>query len=243
MIQGKRILAVIPARGGSKGFVRKNAALLMGKPLIEWSWLAAKESKYIDQIYLSTDDLGLQSLAQSFGLEAQVLRPPHLSTDEAKSADVILHALDVYPGFDYVMMLQPTSPLRTSEDIDTCIEKCVVEKNVACISLTPADKPPHWMYTVSETGHLVSFLNSSTGSIASDMKQFHQRQALPKVTVLNGAVYIAETLWFKSHQTFISKQTAGYIMPKERSVDIDTEIDLEICELLIKKASASRLNS
>ena len=120
MINGNTVLGVIPARGGSKRFPGKNIAPFRGLPLIEWSILAAKGSKYIDTLVVSTDDFNIPAIACSWGCQL-LLRPAYLATDTATSEDVLRHALTFYPA-DIVVLLQPTSPLRTTEDIDTCIE-------------------------------------------------------------------------------------------------------------------------
>jgi len=128
LIHGQKVLAVIPARGGSKRVQRKNIKLFRMKPLIQWTIEAAQDSGYLDQIIVSTEDAEIGSIAADLGCPV-LARPLHLATDDAKSEDVVRHALSVFPA-DIVVLLQPTSPLRTSKDIDACIELCAK----ACIS-------------------------------------------------------------------------------------------------------------
>jgi len=124
MIDSQKILALIPARGGSKGLPRKNILPLSGKPLIAWTVEAAKNSKYIDNCIVSTDDIEIAECAEKYGAEIPFLRPPNLATDFTSSNDVILHAIEnIHDNYDLLVLLQPTSPLRTEYDIDNGIEK------------------------------------------------------------------------------------------------------------------------
>ena len=117
-----KVLAVIPARGGSKGLVRKNILDLAGIPLIAWTIEAAKRSKYIDRVVLSSDDDEIMAVAKHYGCEVPFRRPSALASDDAASLDVLFHAIEKVPGYDYVILLQPTSPLRTFTDIDSAFE-------------------------------------------------------------------------------------------------------------------------
>ena len=147
MIKGKTVLAVIPARGGSKRLPRKNCLLLQGKPLIVYSIEAAKESVYIDEVVVSTDDEEIASLARQAGASVPFLRPAELSTDEASSVDVVAHALNYYQVnekklFDYVVLLQPTSPLRTAAHINQALELLKEKKADAIVSVCEAEHSP-----------------------------------------------------------------------------------------------------
>lgn len=227
MIKDRTILAVIPARGGSKGVPRKNIRYLAGKPLIAWTIEAAKKSCYIDRVMLSSEDEEIARIAQEWGCEVPFRRPPELATDETPGIAPILHALQMLPSYDYVVVLQPTSPLRDSSDIDTCIERCVLEEASSCISVTEADDSPYLMYFVSDGGQMKKVLRNEELPA--------RRQDLPKVFMLNGAVYVVQSKFLESRKTFIGDDTIAFIMPKERSLDIDTEADLVRADYIIQK--------
>jgi N-acylneuraminate cytidylyltransferase len=228
MIHEKSILAVIPARGGSKGLPRKNIRILAGKPLIAWTIEEAKKSKYIDRLILSSEDTEIISVAQQWGCDAPFVRPQELATDETPGVEPILHAIDALSEkYDYVVMLQPTSPLRIAEDIDGCIEMCVNSTAPVCVSMTKPEKSPEWMYRVADTGSTVPVTNLGYTS--------SRRQELQSSFVLSGAVYVAETAWLKQHRTFISEEMIAFRMPPDRSKDVDTDLDLEFCEFLLRK--------
>ncbi|NJD05356.1 MAG: acylneuraminate cytidylyltransferase family protein [Methylococcaceae bacterium] len=225
MYQGKRILAVIPARGGSKGLPGKNIRPLAGKPLLAWSIEAARRSRYIDRIVLSSDDPAIMETARQWGAEVPFRRPPELATDQALGIDVVLHAIEQVPGFDYVVLCQPTSPLRLAEDIDGAIEKLFETAAPVCVSVTETEKTPYWMFTLAQGDRMVPVMEHPNRSV--------NRQELPKVYVLNGAVYVAEIGWFQRVRSFLTDQTLGYVMPANRSVDIDSERDFLLAEILL----------
>ena len=155
MINGKSVLAVIPARGGSKGLPRKNIKDLAGKPLIAWSIDAAKKSKYIDRCIVSTDDKSVAETSKQHGSIVPFMRPPELATDDANSNDVILHALEMLGDpYDIVMLLQPTSPLRKSEDIDHALEFVQGNNVPTVVSVCSSNKPLHWHFTLESDGKL-----------------------------------------------------------------------------------------
>jgi CMP-N,N'-diacetyllegionaminic acid synthase len=227
MFEGKKILGVIPARGGSKGVPGKNIRNLCGKPLIAWTIEAARKSKYLDSFILSSDDEKIIAIAKEWGCPAPFVRPPELARDDTSSVDVVLHAINHLSGYDYVVMLQPTSPFRLPEDIDECISMCISKNADSCVSLTEPEKSPYWMYSMNPDGRM-------TPVLANENKLFFRRQNLPAVNVLNGAVYVALCSSLAEKKQFIDSSTLGYLMPKERSVDIDTELDFRICELIFQ---------
>lgn len=228
MIDGRRVLAIVPARGGSKGVPRKNVRDLAGKPLIAWTIEAALESRYIDRVVLSSDDEEIMAVARRFGCEVPFVRPADLASDDAPGIAPVLHALNELPGYDLVVLLQPTSPLRTVNDIDGAIAFCCEKSACACVSVSPPSKSPYWMYTIDEEAHLSPFFGGE--AIA-------RRQELPDAMALNGAVYVADCKWLSRARNFITSETVGYLMPAERSLDIDEEFDLEICDALLRKRS------
>jgi N-acylneuraminate cytidylyltransferase len=225
MINGKTVLAIIPARGGSKGIPNKNLISLGGKPLIDWTIEAAKQSKYIDRLILSSDSQSIIDHAVSVGCEAPFVRPAELAQDDTPGMAPVLHAIEsLDKRYDLVVLLQPTSPLRETIDIDTAIEKCYTSGH-ACVSVTEPDKSPYWMYTLSEDNRMHPLLKSDA----------MRRQDLPKAYALNGAVYVASTAFLLENKSFITDKTVASIMPKLRSADIDDKMDLQWAELLLKK--------
>ncbi len=220
MIDGKTVLAIIPARGGSKGVPRKNIREVAGKPLLAWTIEEAKKSKYIDRLVLSSDDTEIIEVAKAWGCEAPFVRPAELARDETPGVDPVLHALDMLPGYDWVVLLQTTSPLRTVADIDGCIENCATNRAHACVTVVEAEQSPYWMCTLDAGGTMQPLI--ATGN------RFARRQDLPAVYALNGAVYMAACDWLREHKTFVTGETLGFVMPRERSLDVDTAMDLQI---------------
>ncbi|NRS49390.1 cytidylyltransferase domain-containing protein [Brevibacillus sp. HB2.2] len=227
MINDKKVLAIIPARGGSKGVPRKNIRVLSGKPLIVWTIEAAKKSLYIDRVIVSTDDEEIAEVAREWGCEVPFLRPSEFAQDHTPGIDPVLHAMEMLPGYDYAILLQPTSPLRITEDIDACLEHCVKQGANACVSVTLTDKSPYWMYHLSETNGLLPVLQSEQPVL--------RRQDAPDVYVLNGAVYVARSTWLQQTRTYLQAETIGFVMPKERSFDIDTQFDFTFAETIMNE--------
>jgi len=218
MINNKRVLGVIPARGGSKGVPRKNLRDVRGKPLIAWAIEEGLKSAYIDRLILSSEDDEIMRVARLHGCDVPFRRPAELAQDSSPGIDPVLHAIRELPGYDYVALLQPTSPLRVVEDIDGCIETCVRSGSPACVSISRCQQHPFLMYYTDAAGRLAPVLPAASG--------FYRRQDYPDVFLLNGAVYVAEVTWLLENKSFVGKDTLGYEMPPERSIDIDTEADL-----------------
>lgn len=229
MIKNKKVLAIIPARGGSKGVPKKNIKMLAGKPLIAWTIEEAKKSKYIDRLVLSSENDEIIKVAKSFGCEVPFIRPSQLAQDDTAGIDPLLHALGELSGYDYVVSLQPTSPLRTVGDIDACIEKVIETQLPACVSVTEPDTSPYWMYTLDDNGLMRQLIKQDSLTV--------RRQDLPNAYALNGAVYVAETKWLMESKSFLTEATIAYEMPKIRSYDIDTEEDFMWCEWVFEKMS------
>jgi len=231
MINNKKVLAIIPARGGSKGIKRKNIKVLLDKPLLIWTVDVAIQSQYIDKLILSSDDIEIINIAKEYGVEVPFRRPSELAKDNTPGIDVILHAIDQCDGYDIVVVLQPTSPLRIVEDIDGAINKMIEAESSSCVTLCKSEKSPYWMYSINNNNILSPFLNDSV--------LYQNRQDLPEIYSLNGAVYVARIEWMKKHRSFIGNNTYGYIMPHIRSVDIDEELDFVLSESLL----SSNINS
>jgi len=231
MYDGKTLLAVITARGGSKRMPGKNLATLEGRPLLAWSIDAARKSKYLDRVILSSDDDEIIRVAREHGCEAPFKRPPELSTDTAKSEDVLIHALDAVGPYDYVVLLQPTSPLRTAEDIDGCVELAVGRRAKSCITVSKVDQHPWWMFSLAGDSVMVPFVERANDGSA------YQKQKLPELYILAGSVYVADSAWLRESRTLFTPDRLGYVIPQERAVDIDTEVDLITAASLMRKRS------
>ena len=233
MINNKSILAIIAARKGSKRLSGKNMLDLNGKPLIAWTIEQTLKSKYIDKIVISTDDENIINLSKDYKrVNAPFIRPKELSSDKASSLDVVLHALSFYrangKNFDYVMLLQPTSPLRKSKDIDNSIEE-LSDKIKSVVSVCETNHSPLWSNKLPINKSMKNFLSKNIKNMRS--------QDLPKYYRLNGAVYVSEVEYLVKEKGFLGDQTKAYIMPIERSIDIDTKIDLELCKILLNENS------
>jgi N-acylneuraminate cytidylyltransferase len=220
MIDGKRVLAIIPARGGSKGIPGKNIIRIDGRALIQWTFDAARGSRYIDRQVLSSDDSAIIETARTAGCDVPFCRDAALATDEATSADVVLDVLQRLPGYDLFVLLQPTSPLRVTADIDGALELLISSGAPACVTLRPAEEHPYWTFRLEPNHRLAAFAETPEGVP-------QRRQDLPSAWCLNGAVYVARTEWFLGTHSFLSRETVGYPMPASRSLDIDTMADLD----------------
>lgn len=230
MYKNRRILALIPARAGSKGLPGKNIRPLLGKPLIAWSIEQALSSKYIDKVVVSTESPAIVSVARRYGADVPFLRPKKLATDKAKIIDAILHTLDFYESkmniFDIVVLLQPTSPLRKSADINKAIERLSISKAKAIVSVCKEEHSLLWSVTLDADNKIGQFLEKGA--------EKQNRQNLPIFYRINGAVYVAHVDYLKQNKGFFGKSTYAYIMPPERSVDIDNEYDFRIASFLKK---------
>jgi len=226
MIDHKSVLGIIPARGGSKGIPRKNIQNLGGKPLIAWTIEEAKKSLYIDRLILSSEDDEIIQTAKQFNCEVPFVRPKELAKDDTPGIEPVIHAINILPEkYDYVCLLQPTSPLRRVKDIDGCIEKCIDLNASSCVSVCEVDQHPYWMYEIRKNEILIPFFQNKIA----------RRQELPKIFTLNGAVYIASIKKILQQKTFLSDDTLGYVMNKEDSIDIDNQLDLLIIDAILKR--------
>jgi len=229
MIEDLKVLALIPARGGSKGIPQKNIISLAGKPLIAWTIEAAKRSQYIDRLVLSSDCSNIQAVAREYGCGVPFNRPAELATDEASTMDVVLDTLKRITGYDILVLLQTTSPLRLAADIDGCLEALIESKAPACVSVRAALDHPYLSYRITGNGKISPYaVPTSGGSL--------RRQDLPPAWCLNGAVYVAHAQWLCQSGSFICAETQSYCMPTERSIDIDTPSDLMLAENILYKA-------
>lgn len=226
------VVGIIPARGGSKAIPKKNVASLAGRPLIAWTITAALCSPALNRVIVSTDDAKIAEVAQQWGAEVPFLRPAELAQDDTSGIEPVLHAvrwLDEHEGYrpDYVMVLQPTSPLRTAEDIEAAMQLARERQADGVVSVCSVHQHPCWMKRITEDGRLTDFLPLDSA--------YTCRQDLPPVYALNGAIYLARREVLLERQTFYTDRTYGYIMPPERSLDIDTPWDLHLADLILKE--------
>lgn len=224
-----RILAVIPARGRSVRLAGKNVRPLGGKPLVVWSIDSATAAPGIDDVIVSTDDEAIAGIAREAGALVPWLRPAHLATDTARSVDVVLHAVDWYErerhAVDGVLMLQPTSPLRTQASLQHGIDLFRAHGGKPVIGVSPAASHPLWCFTID--GQTLRPFIAGPG--------LHLRsQDLPPAYVVNGAFYLATPQDVRRHQTFFADNAVPLVMEApEESVDIDTEADWTVAEALL----------
>lgn len=231
MIAGGRVLGIIPARGGSKGIPHKNIVDLGGRPLLAWTIDEARKSHFIDRLILSSDDSAIIAVAWALGCEVPFVRPAALATDQADGVAPVFHALQALPEhYDYVVLLQPTSPFRLAEDIDACLQTCAPGGSPCCVSVREVDKGPAWMFYRETDGRMSPVLPAANRTA--------RRQNQPKVYVLNGAVYAARTQWLQASGVFITADTVCHVMPTERSIDIDTPLDLAVCKEILQWKTA-----
>lgn len=223
-----RVLGLIPARGGSKGVPRKNVRMLAGKPLIAWTIEAALAARSLARVVVSTEDEEIAEVARKWGAEVPFLRPPELATDEAPTLPVVRHALEWMERqgerFDAVCLLQPTSPCRRVEWIDACaemLERLGVD-SVATVLPVPAEHNPDWVYFADERG----LLRLSTG----EKEPLPRRQDLPAAYHREGSVYLARTETVLVKNSLYGDSLAGYVVPSEESINIDTFRDWERAE-------------
>jgi CMP-N,N'-diacetyllegionaminic acid synthase len=229
-IQSAPNLALVVARGGSKSIPRKNLAPLAGRPLIAWTIEAALRCGAVSRVIVSTEDEEIAAVARAHGAETPFLRPRELAADDTPTIPVVMHALQCLQdeeGYspDRVVLLQPTSPLRTAGDITAAIALAEARAAESVISVTPAWSHPHLAKRITTDGLLEDF---------AAQPQVERRQDLEPAYALNGAIYIAARSLLNERQTFYGARTYAYVMPPERSIDVDTAWDLHLCDLILR---------
>jgi len=226
------MLAIIPARGGSKGVPKKNIKPLAGKPLILWTIEAAKKTEKIDRIILSTDDDEIANTCRNQGIEIPFLRPKELAQDDSKAIDNYIYTIEelkkreenIYEDF---VVLQPTSPLRKAEDIDNAIELFINKDADSVISFSEASHHPLWAKKIDTNQKITNYFHEDAS--------LKNRQELPIAYMPNGALFIFKYSLLRTKYTYYTDKTFAYIIPSERSVDIDTEFDFKFAEFLLKQ--------
>ena len=222
------IVGIIPARGGSKRIPRKNLKILKNKPLIAHTIQEAKRSKLLTSFYVSTEDENISKVSKSFGANV-IKRPKLFAKDKTQGYVPILHAINFLENknnesVDIVVTLAPTSPLRKAQDIDNAISEFLKNKCETLVSVTNSCFPPEFMYR-TKNKKLIPILNTKLKS--------KRTQDMPKTYQINGAVYVTEKKFLLRHNSLLSKNPCFYIMPFERSIDIDSIYDFEFCKLFI----------
>ena len=230
MYKGKEVIGIIPARGGSKGIPGKNTIDLGGYPLIAWTILRAKKSKYIDRLILSSDDNNIIEVAKNYGCDVPFKRPAELATDSASSVDVTLHALNelnLNEDNQYFILLQPTSPFRTVETIDYAIRFTIDNDFPYVMSVSYLDKSPYHIYIEVE--------NHSLQPLFKEKTKATRRQDLPRALFSNGVIYVARSNFFSNVKSFKPTHIRNIKTELNESLDIDTPNDLETARNFVDK--------
>lgn len=224
MFRRQSAVGLIPARAGSRGVPGKNMIDVLGRPLIQWTIDAALSCKYLDRVLISTDDPAVRALTASQGLEV-LDRPAAISGDTATAAQVIAHALESAITEDLLVYLQPTSPLREANDIDSSLELLATSGVTAVVSVTGVTENPEWMYRMTGSANALEPVLAQSRSA--------RRQDLPETFRLNGAIYCAPASVLRPHGDFFRLPLHGYLMPWSRSIDIDTNDELESARIAL----------
>lgn len=233
-----KVLVVIPARGGSKSIPDKNLVALGGKPLITYTIDVAQAVETVDRLIVSTDSERIADVARSYRAEVPFLRPAELAQDETPGINPLIHAvqwLQENEGYeaDYLLCLQPTSPLCSKEDVEHAIDVAVRRGADAVVSVAPVQHHPYRMKTVDPEGRMNDFVPVADTAA--------RRQDLPPVYALNGAIYLIRHKVLVTRQTWQTDQTYAVVMPPERSIDIDTYLDLMLAECLLKRGGVKEV--
>ena len=233
MINKKSVIAIIPARGGSKGLPGKNIKELCGKPLIAWSIAAGLGSQYIDEVMVTTDSDEVARIARIFGASVPFMRPTELASDTATSFEAIKHAIDFYENelhkkFDYIVLLEPTSPLRDESDIDLAIEQLLSSPQASAVVGICKTESQNPAFLVKKNGNnfLVGYENKNIKVL--------RRQDISDVYFFEGSVYVSHTETLLAKKTFYHEQTLGYEVPKWKALEIDDLDDFVMVEALMK---------
>ena len=229
MINNKKVLGIITARKGSKGLKNKNLLKLNGYPLIYWPIKAFKNSKYIDDFILSTDSTKILKIANKFGCKTPFVRPANLAKDNSSSIDVVIHAINFFKSknilFDYVALLEPTSPLTTSKDIDKAIIK--LKKHKLANSIVGISKIVN-----NHPDFNIKINNKSIIKFAT--KKIKRRQEISNLYFLDGSLYVSKISSLVKHRSFYQNKTIGFLTPKWKSFEIDDYVDFLTISTIMK---------
>ena len=227
-------LAIVPARGGSKAVPRKNLRPVGGRPLIAWTIDAARRARSVQRVVVTTDDEDVAAVARANGAEVPFMRPSELAGDDVPGVVPVLHAvtwLDTHERYrpDRVILLQPTSPLRTASDIDAAIALHDRHPSASVVAVSPASHHPSWLKAVDAEGRVRDIVPEDPNAV---------RQQLETVYAINGAIYIVRREELLARRALYGADTRAYVMPVERSLDIDSEWDLYLADLILQAAGA-----
>lgn len=227
MLDGRKVLGIIPARAGSKRVLNKNVRDLNGKPLIVWTLQDLHKSKYIDHAYVSTDSSEIQKIAQDLGVDSDPLRPKDLATDSSSSFDVVLDVVtNKKPGYDIIILLQPTSPFRRIEDIDSSLEYYLQKNALSVTSVCSTETHSTWCSALPDDKSMNDMVKGIESKRSQDLEVEYK---------INGAIYIISIEAFKNSKSFFADTDAyAYVMSRKDSIDIDTEEDLLFAECLMR---------
>lgn len=243
MIEGKKVLAVVPARRGSKGLPLKNIRLLRGKPLLAWPIEAARASRYVDRVIISTEDAEFANIAQQAGADAPFLRPAALASDTSPSIDFLLHAIDALTAageqYDYLVLLEPTSPLTEASDIDAALQRlvsCQAEADaiVGVTAMTTAH--PAFAVSLAEGGLIQPYAVPSFG-------QMPRRQDIEPLYSLDGSLYISTISALQCERSFYHQRTLSYITPRWKSFEVDDLLDFVCIEAILAQQELIRISN
>jgi len=232
MYKNKKVLAIVPARGGSKGLPGKNIKSLCGKPLIAWSIEQGLNSKYIDKLIVSTDDKEIASISKKYGAEVPFMRPDYLASDTATSMDVFFHAIEYFENnneiFDLIVALEPTSPLRDAQDIDNSLEILLNKDDAeSIVGISKVESAhPDFLVSLDNNKFIVPYKNEIV---------IKRRQDIANLYFFEGSLYISYIKSLKNRKAFYHDKCFGYVVPKWKSFEIDDIYDFYIIEALMQK--------
>tara|TARA_B100000029_G_C17601926_1_gene966072 strand:+ start:1406 stop:2134 length:729 start_codon:yes stop_codon:yes gene_type:complete len=235
VLKNKKVICIIPARKGSKGLKNKNIKRLMNIPLIAWSILVAKKCNLIDEIIVSTDSKKISKIAKKYGAKVPFLRPKNLATDKSSSFEVLKHAINFYKNkkvfFDYVLLLEPTSPLRDYKDVNLCLKKVLKNKIDAMVSVTKViNQHPIFLYSLNKNNFLKPYLKNQK-------KLYIRRQDINSLYYLEGSIYISKISTLFKKKTFYHKKTQAFTVDRWKSLEIDDIDDFNLAQFYAMRSN------
>ena len=235
MLKNKKVICIIPARKGSKGLKNKNIKKLKNIPLIAWSILVAKKCNLIDEIIVSTDSKKISKIAKKYGARVPFLRPKRFAKDNSSTFDVLKHAIDFYKKknqfFEYVLLLEPTSPLRDYKDVNSCIKKILKNKIDTIVSVTKVvNHHPNFLYSLNKNNFLKPYLKNQK-------KLYIRRQDIETLYSLEGSIYISRISTLLKKKTFYHKKTQAFTVDKWKSLEIDDIDDFNVAQFYAMKSN------
>jgi CMP-N,N'-diacetyllegionaminic acid synthase len=232
--KNKRILALIPARGGSKGLPRKNILPLLGKPLISWTIEQALNSESIDSVFVSTDDPEIAEVSRNSGINVPFLRPQELAQDNSSVMDAVYHVIDYFENsgqtFDILALLEPTSPLRSRRDIDDALHLLIdkIDESGSVVSLGEVHMENPFITKIIENGFVKPLIDDRRNTIS-------QRQLLPKAYFPYGVIYAATIASLRKEKTFYQEKSLPYLIERWQAYEVDDDYDLLCVEAILRK--------